>query len=667
MNVPIMAGRVIDCPNCGGQVEFKAGTSLLAVCTYCSSAVARVGDDITELEILGKVAPLAEIGSPLSLGTQGRLHKKDFMVVGRLQLNYGDGPWNEWYLSFDDGRWAWLAEAQGRVYITFEKDLEELKENNPQQTVDGHLPKFDDWEAGTKFHFGGQTLAVTERRKARFVSAEGELPFAVPLDSMFSYCDFEGPRGIFGTLDFGNSTEIEAIFFGREHEYESLFDKDVLESVVAAQAAAAVAMNCPNCGAAVELQAPNESERVTCGTCESLLDCSKGTELSLLKSAEGLKKDPLIPLGSKANYKNETWTVFGYLIRSVTAYGVNYPWEEYLLRGKKGGYRWLICSDGHWTWSEPVSAAEVDQSGRRRAKYRGQKYRHFQTGTATVDGLRGEFYWKVKVGDESETMDYTSPPQLLSYERTQQSGADEISWSIGHYLTTDEMTQMFKGEVSFPRASSSVVAPHEPNRFIEMRSRVSKMAMIFSVILILASFLISSIKTTGLIFETSKTLTYYDKKDKDAASLATILTDNFEIKSSTNLDIYLTSNVQNNWLFMNAALINEATGQVIYFTQQTSYYSGRSGGESWSEGSRAETASLGSIKPGTYRMSFKPEIGKLRKQNNTQVNYRIRVKQGTFYKSHLILFLLILWAFPLFIRGRYNRFEHRRWAESDYG
>src|SRR5205814_3737913 len=63
-----VAGRVANCPNCGGAVTFKADTSLLAVCPYCSSAVARTGGDVGQLEVLGKVAPLADLASPLSLG-----------------------------------------------------------------------------------------------------------------------------------------------------------------------------------------------------------------------------------------------------------------------------------------------------------------------------------------------------------------------------------------------------------------------------------------------------------------------------------------------------------------------------------------------------------------------------------------------------------------------
>ncbi|MEE2904143.1 MAG: DUF4178 domain-containing protein [Myxococcota bacterium] len=669
-----MSARIIDCPNCGGQVEFKAGSSLLSVCSYCSSAVARVGDDIGEAEILGQVAPLAEIGSPLSLGVQGQLHSKDFTVVGRLQLNYGAGPWNEWYLAFDDGRWAWLAEAQGRVYVTFEKDLEDLHLENPSLSQNGSLPLFEDWSAGQKFFFGQQTVAVSERRSAKFVSAEGELPFVVPLDSTFSYCDFEGPKGTFGTLDFGDSQEVESVYFGREHEYDSLFDKDVLDSVEASLAAAAVAMNCPNCGAAVQLQAPGESETVTCGTCDALLDCSKGQELFLLSSAAAANSNPLIPLGTVGNYQDKEWTVFGHLIRSVWAYGVRYEWEEYLLRAGRGSYRWLICSDGHWTWSEPVSVADVttkykrsNQERPRWVKHKGQSYRHFQSGSATVEALSGEFYWKVKVGDSVKTHDYVAPPNMMSFESSEDQDAQEISWSRGTYLSREEMSAIFSDKLSFPKAPFFNIAPHQPNKYLPLRDKVTKVGLILSALIILIAILVSSVKPSGVIFDATKELRYYEKSDKEAATLATVLTEPFEIKEWTNLRIALVSDVANNWIFLQGALINEDKNEVQYFGLQNQYYFG----PGWTEGSRKKSTYIGSVAPGKYRLSLRPEMGKpkpkKRRRSSEEIRYSVELKQGTFIKSHVVVFLFFIWIFPLFVRGLFNRFERKRWSESDYG
>ncbi|MEL6184076.1 MAG: DUF4178 domain-containing protein, partial [Myxococcota bacterium] len=337
--------RVVSCPNCGGTVEFKAGSSLLSVCPYCSSAVARLGDDVGELEILGKVAPLIDLGSPLSLGTFGRWGNLGFRLVGHAQYDHGAGPWNEWYATFDDGRWGWLAEAQGRVYITFGQD------------VPG-LPRWGELQVGGSFAVGKHTLVATEKKVATFLGAEGEMPFAAAPGSETRYVDAEGENHMFATLDYEGETA-ERIFVGQELDYDQLFDRSVLRDVAPAEAAAAVGLNCPNCGAGIELRAPDEAQRVTCGNCDSLLDASKGNELFLLSSAMPRVPEPLVPLGGEGKLEGIRWTVYGQLVKSVEAWGEKYVWTEYLLHQRSAGFRWLVESEGHWSFVEPVSAGQV--------------------------------------------------------------------------------------------------------------------------------------------------------------------------------------------------------------------------------------------------------------------------------------------------------------------
>ena len=57
--------KVAHCPACGAIVAFHVSSSLVTICEYCHSAVAR-GDK--QLEDLGKVADLVDTESPLRLG-----------------------------------------------------------------------------------------------------------------------------------------------------------------------------------------------------------------------------------------------------------------------------------------------------------------------------------------------------------------------------------------------------------------------------------------------------------------------------------------------------------------------------------------------------------------------------------------------------------------------
>ena len=112
-----MSGVQVNCPGCGAPIQFRLGSSLVTVCEFCHSVVAR-GD--RSVEDLGKIAFLAETDSPLEVGVKGNYKGHAFEVLGAARLGHeAGGTWDEWYLAFDDDRWGWLAEAQGRLYMTF--------------------------------------------------------------------------------------------------------------------------------------------------------------------------------------------------------------------------------------------------------------------------------------------------------------------------------------------------------------------------------------------------------------------------------------------------------------------------------------------------------------------------------------------------------------------
>ena len=89
------------CPNCGGTVEFRSAASASAVCSFCRSTLVREGD---ALRRIGESAELFDDHSPLQLGASGVFQGEAFTLLGRLQLAYADGRWNEWHALFANGR-----------------------------------------------------------------------------------------------------------------------------------------------------------------------------------------------------------------------------------------------------------------------------------------------------------------------------------------------------------------------------------------------------------------------------------------------------------------------------------------------------------------------------------------------------------------------------------
>ncbi len=195
----------INCPSCGAKVKFQSTISLVAVCAYCRSLVMR--QDL-KVEDLGKIAELQPDGSPLQLGVRGEFNKISFSVLGRIQMRYPEGYWNEWYLGFDDGRQGWLGEAQGLYALSFL-----AKTKTP-------LPEYEKLELDQEILIENTSYQVRDKRLAEYISLEGELPFQVPLGEQCPAADLAGPERRFATIDYSESPAL--LFTGQYVEFDSL-------------------------------------------------------------------------------------------------------------------------------------------------------------------------------------------------------------------------------------------------------------------------------------------------------------------------------------------------------------------------------------------------------------------------------------------------------------
>ena len=121
-----------DCPSCGAPVEAHSASAVMLVCGYCNSMLVRQDNGVVDS---GRDSALLEDFSPLQIGTSGTFVAQRFTLVGRLQVQYDDGAWNEWYALFDDGRAGWLSEAGDLYVMTMPVEIDSL-------------PRFKDTRAG---------------------------------------------------------------------------------------------------------------------------------------------------------------------------------------------------------------------------------------------------------------------------------------------------------------------------------------------------------------------------------------------------------------------------------------------------------------------------------------------------------------------------------------
>ena len=111
---------------------------------------------------------------------------------------------------------------------------------------------------------------------------------------------------------------------------------------------------CPGCGAPLTVRAAGRTQAVACEFCGSVADAQDPAHSLLSRYNAAFKWEPLIPLGTKGTLRGEKWECIGYMRRAVRYYGVDYEWGEYLLNNPLKGFRWLIESDGHWTFYEAL-------------------------------------------------------------------------------------------------------------------------------------------------------------------------------------------------------------------------------------------------------------------------------------------------------------------------
>ncbi|MGQ5522605.1 DUF4178 domain-containing protein [Chitinimonas sp. PSY-7] len=620
------------CPSCGAQVEFHSAASVMAVCGHCRSTLIRRDVD---LDNLGKMAVLAEDRSPFKMRWRGRYGNVRFELIGRLQLRYADGFWNEWYARFDDGRLGWLSEGSGLCYVTFEQALKTT------------LPPVDDFKVGMQAKLDGQAFTVTNIEKAECVAIEGELPFQAKPGYIAPSVDLRSEKG-FASLDYSETPP--RAYIGEALELADLLDKAAPNELVKPKRVAARNFKCTSCGA--PLTARNgEIHAVGCHHCGAVID-PDSPELKILSKARAALEAPLIPIGATGKLRGKTYAVLGFLRRSTRVENINYPWDEYLLHSDEAGYAWLTCSDGHWNFARPVTRQPEIGRDNAHLTYMRRTYNRFQGYEAETLQVVGEFNWKVKVDDKVEVCDFIAPPYLLSAEQNE----SELTWTFAEYIQPDEISTAFKPSKPLPELNG--IAPNQPSPYGDNRLYYMAMA-VFVIIAIVLQMGFAMAARSKIIWQDEFAI----NTATNDTNKATYTSQPFQIPAgNSNLVIRQSSNLDNRWFYADLALTNTKTGETIRLGREVSYYHGVDSDGSWSEGSNGDEALLNDVPGGEYLLEMEIEADP---QPQSLVN-RVQLVQDVPVWSNFWILLIFILVIPLFCWLRSRNFEVKRWADSDH-
>lgn len=625
--------KTARCPSCGAPVEFKSVASVLAVCDFCQSTLVRQGE---ELENLGKMAELLEDRSPLQRGAEGRWNGLHFGLIGRLQLKYDQGLWNEWHLLFDDGKSGWLSEAGGEYVLS-----------QLLWTADA-MPAFDSLKLGQRHLIDGRMFVVTNILTAECVAGEGELPFKVGAGYPAPVADLRDEQGGFATFDYSDDVSKPLVFVGASVDFKSLAWANLREGVPLPQITVKVqAFNCPSCGAPLKIT-HDSIQSMGCGSCGALLDTRNATVAVL--AAATLRRDKvklLLELGSKGALRGEALEVVGFMRRHMTADGVDYPWNEYVLLGADGRLRWLTEYLGHWNLARVLPRAVMSVVGN--VRYDNRDFKHFQSYAATVDFVIGEFPWRVKLDERARVDDYVAPPAMLSRETTD----NEETWTLADYLDAAEIAAAFQLKESLPGPIG--VYANQPNPHEEKHRRVCSRFWRFLLVGIVIHLALLFVGPGGTLVEQSVTFAANDDEPH--------LTQEFKLTAArSNLEIEHDTSLENNWIGLGLTLVNQDTGEAWQAARELGYYHGVDGDESWSEGSRSTAIVFRELPPGNYLLALEGELD----AQSPPVQAQLKVAHAGPRWSSLFLLFLVLAAFPIYTRIRRGTFEVSRWADSDH-
>lgn len=455
----------LACPSCGAEVVFRSATSAMAVCEYCRSTLLREGEAVRDA---GKMAVVLEDYSPIRITTSGMYAGQAFGVVGRIQLRYEDGFWDEWYILFDDGSAGWLSDASGQYAVTLDTGLAD------------DAPPFGQIVPGGQYAWDSTTFTASDLRTARCTAGEGELPFLVGSGWQAKVADYrQGVR--FLTLDYSEGPQPRR-YVGKAVQLDDLrcqllrSPEEITGSAGRLKGKAA-ALACPACGASIAWR-PAVAAHLHCPVCGAESDATTGAAEVLDASRREAMLATTLSLGDEASIDGKLWTLIGLMKCRET--GAADEWIEYLLFNESAGFLWLVESAAGWdkvrvldTWPESVSSSAV--------RYEGAAYTRMQAYGAQVVRAAGAFNWRVKVGDRVSITDYRGSRGTLTSERS----PSELGWSLAQRVPAATVDGWFgkKGRITAPAALSALAG----NSTRIDRDTLRPLAWVFTVLVLLVN------------------------------------------------------------------------------------------------------------------------------------------------------------------------------------
>jgi hypothetical protein len=351
---------------------------------------------------------------------------------------------------------------------------------------------------------------------------------------------------------------------------------------------AARAVPCPSCGGTVQVRAAGFSITLVCEYCGSVLDVAN-SDVALIEKHNRAAAQLAMPLGSRGAVRGTEYQVVGWIRRSIEGEG----WDEYLLFNPYVGYRWLVEEDGEWSFGTMLVSLP-DASDFPRVRVGAATFASLDQGyTAVVESVVGEFYWRVKVHDVVELINFEGNGATLSRENS----GDEVNWTVSKTLRPGDVHGFDGG--TFDANAMAPPAAFMRDAVVTKNDTGDSLGPILKIFGATAAFLLLIMFVGSLGNKRPQQFEY--TVTRDGAPQSTTFGPLVFAGGRQKVEINTTStDFDNAWIDLDISLVERTTQATIEAASVVEKYSGRDSDGAWSEGSNSNSTKVASVPSGAY-------------------------------------------------------------------
>ena len=616
----------INCNNCFQPVKTYLTGARFLTCSNCKRAIEV--NLVNEILASNESEPIPNEVVLLKIGDAIEIKGEQFTIIGRVRHVTSNCIFSEWAI-FNQKGLKWLIESNFMFFIS------------PHDAPSFDLKKMPIRKPNEKVTFENIQYQIVEIAKEIHSWVEGEVPKDAIDSTGFYYVELVKDKKV-ATIRIYDKENAE-IFQG---DAIKISDVKILNSSLK-KAKQPLISQCKFCNADIPRIIEGSALQVACSKCGCFHDGSWGPLLKSSKFESANNKAIEILLHAEGDINGVKYKVIGIIQRKSKGY--NQYWNEFLLFNAEMGYSILTQYQGHWNlFREEIYFEKLERDPLAIAG--GQYYKLYENYSATIVNAFGEFPFHINRSESTEVQEYINPPSCLVFEKS----SIDAQFFKGEYLEPDVIKNAFALTAVPERIGVGI---NQPFLSSFSTSFFRRFLFVIGIALLGCQIFFHLSSSEEIVF--SQRLNISDSINKKEFG-----TPSFNLSSGIdNVEVKLETAVDNNWTFVSVLLVNEETGDQYETNLEADYYHGYDGGESWSEGQSWASNIISSVPGGKYHLILNP----IKPDNMLVSPVHITVTRDVSSWSNFFLVFLLLAIYPCYYFYRKNRFETKRWLNSDYG